>query len=251
MYIVPNWDNLFESSRSRQYSKKTQAYMPNKIGLGYQRIMREPDGAAIFGAWCAMIQLLSRQTKPRTGVLTDTGRTDGRELDAGDIAIATCMPESLVAKMLDVCCSDRVAWLVRDTIGTPQGHHRDTIVTPQCPSGDGECECKGKGNGKGEGESEGEPATTLEPRDPLADKLYRQLTACRSLAPLTYEMFLRIAQRYMGVPAEDAVELILHEAECCTRGITDVGRFVNRWWSVAEERKLKSKTTTGRYVCKL
>jgi hypothetical protein len=134
---VRRWDEAFESAKSRTYGIKGQTYMPNKQGLGYVRIVREPGGPGLYGAWCAMINLLSRQSKPRQGYLTDTGRIDGCPYSAADIADLTLMPPELVQRMLELCTSQAVGWLEvvygRDTARTPCGPSPNPNPEPSSP----------------------------------------------------------------------------------------------------------------------
>ena len=95
LYRIPQWEQMFESAKSRTFHRKSQSYMPNKCGLGYKRIVRLPDGPAIFGCWCATIQALSRQDCPRLGYLTDNGRKDGNHWTADDLSLHTEMPVDL------------------------------------------------------------------------------------------------------------------------------------------------------------
>lgn len=128
-YRVMEWEKRFESYKSKGYKRKSQTYLPNKVGIGYIRIMREHDGAAIYGAWCAMVAMLSRQEAPRLGVLTDTGRTTGTALDVESISLLTMIHPEIIARMLSICSSQSVGWLkvewrtdpVRDTTGAAQG----------------------------------------------------------------------------------------------------------------------------------
>lgn len=119
LYRVNSWDARFESAKSRTYKMKSQSYMPNKVGIGYMRIMREHDGAAVYGAWCALIALLSRMEGPRQGYLTDTGKDTGRVLDADTIGMLTMIHPDIVSRMLKLCSSKDVGWL--DVM-----HRRDT-----------------------------------------------------------------------------------------------------------------------------
>jgi hypothetical protein len=110
---VKEWEAKFESAKSKGYKIKTQTYLPNKHGVGYMRIMREPDGAAIYGAWCAMIGVLSKQERPRLGYLTDDGRHSGAPFDAETLSMLTLMPVSVVSRMLSVCSSQAIGWLTQ------------------------------------------------------------------------------------------------------------------------------------------
>ena len=132
VYYVPSWAEHFESAKSKTYKHKSQTYMPNKHGLGYLRIMSHKDGPAMFGCWCAMIQVLSRYY-PRQGYLTDTTMPDGVPWTPSDISLMTQMPEKLVESMLALCSSQAVGWLMVTEARIPQGYHEDTIVACQSP----------------------------------------------------------------------------------------------------------------------
>lgn len=131
---VKDWNEMFESAKSRTYKIKCQAYMPNKFGLGYRRLVAHPNGPALYGAWCAVVCLLSRMSSPREGYLTDTGRASGYPLSALDVSLLVSMPEQIIAEMLSVCVSQAVGWLVvtsvKDTTRIPQGYHADTLPYP-------------------------------------------------------------------------------------------------------------------------
>ena len=153
---IARWSELFESAQSKRYKHKSQCYMPNKQGVGYRRIMKDKRGPAVFGAWCALVQCLSRHEAPREGYLTEDGTPDGIPLTAEHIAVMVDMPESLVAHMLTVCESTAIRWIIdgKHTTNTPQTHHANTIETTHSDlRGYG----KGKGKGKGEGKGEGQP----------------------------------------------------------------------------------------------
>jgi len=128
-YRVVGWEDRFESSKSKAYNRKSQSYVPNKQGIGYMRIMREHDGAAIYGAWCAVIAYLSRQEATRRGILTDNGKTTGTPLDVESISMLTFVHEEIIGRMLDFCSSQVIAWLAvewrtapdKDTAGDSQG----------------------------------------------------------------------------------------------------------------------------------
>ena len=125
-YQVIDWDEHFEGSRSRRYKNKSHCQMPTKHGLGFRRIISMQDGPAIFGAWCDMIQILSRHPAPRQGHCTDTGRNCGAPLVPSDLQMLTGIPENIFSKMFQVCSSQEVGWL-----RTLEGHHEGTAVTPR------------------------------------------------------------------------------------------------------------------------
>jgi len=133
VYRIKGWQQHFESAKSRTYRCKSQAYMPTKQGLGYKRLMRNKDGAAIFGAWCALVQLVSRQEigKARQGYLTDTGLPDGQPLSIADISLCTMMPEKAIRSMLVATHAQGVEWLEVTEQGIPEGYRADTTGIPQ------------------------------------------------------------------------------------------------------------------------
>jgi hypothetical protein len=101
--------------------------MPTKHGLGYRKLIRAKNGPAMFGAWCALIQVLSRHQSPRHGYLTDTGIADGIPLVPDDLELLTDIPAKVFSEMLQVCASERIGW-VTDTTGILDGYHADTLV---------------------------------------------------------------------------------------------------------------------------
>ncbi len=120
-YQVVDWDKNFEGAKSRTYSNKTTCQMPTKHGLGYKKLVKSKDGAAIFGAWCAMVQVLSRHPKPREGYCTDTGRIDGKPYTAEDLELLTDIPAKYFKSMIQVAASKHVGWL-----RIPDGYQADT-----------------------------------------------------------------------------------------------------------------------------
>lgn len=154
-YYIPDWNEYFESGKSVTYNNKSQCYMPCKQGLGLRRILRHKDGAALYGAWCAIIHLLSRQHKPRNGYLTHDGDEEGKPLTAEDISIATDIAEKYIKELIIVCVSDAVSWIRSTTVLLPDSYHTPTIVNQNAVcEGKGEGEGKGRCEGKGEGETD-------------------------------------------------------------------------------------------------
>lgn len=171
LYQVKGWDEWFESAKSRSYRYKSQTYTPNKHGLGYRMLVKRPNGAALFGAWRAMTDVLSRHEKPRQGILTDTGRMDGTPIGPHELEALTDIPAEVFTEMLVAASSKAVGWITvignTDTTGIPQGQHADTPGEGKAVS-DGEG--KGKGEGKGsEGDARGSEGEKKEPRPESRD----------------------------------------------------------------------------------
>ena len=74
---IRDWDGLFENSTSRKLKRLDWVAIPNKTdGSGYMELVDHPDGAAHFGAWCAIVQCASKQ-KVRgnlPGISQDVGK---------------------------------------------------------------------------------------------------------------------------------------------------------------------------------
>lgn len=108
LYTIKAWERHYENAQSRK-SKKSHRWvaMPNKHdGKGFRRIMAMRDGAAIYGAWCLIVQIASKC--PMRGVLAD----DDGPLDAEDMASKTGCPSSVFSRALEVLTSERVAWIL-------------------------------------------------------------------------------------------------------------------------------------------
>jgi hypothetical protein len=135
---VKDWENSFESAKSKTYNQKSQTYMPNKQGLGYRQLIAMPNGEAMYGAWCAMCHLLSRQPLVRQGYLTDTGRPAGIPWTNEDISLLTGFSLPTVASMIDACKSAKIGWIIdildaKDTTRIPQGYRGSPSVSLPLP----------------------------------------------------------------------------------------------------------------------
>lgn len=128
IYQIKNWSESFEGAKSKTYNNKTSCQMPTKHSLGYKRVVKRENGAAVFGAWCALIQVLSRHNKERQGYCTDTGRIDGKPYTSDDLELLTDIPAIYFDEMFAICSAQNVDWIrvitAKDTTGIPQ----ETIV---------------------------------------------------------------------------------------------------------------------------
>lgn len=118
IYQISCWDTNFENSRSREIEHPAFVQMPNKQhGMGFQRILGQADGVAMFGLWCLILQGCSRQKnnerQKRDGWLTDDGTATGVPWDAEDIALRWKQPVEFVQRSLELFCHPKVGWLRR------------------------------------------------------------------------------------------------------------------------------------------
>ena len=157
VFQVKDWDTHFENNRSRTREKCSFVCVPNKQhGMGFSRIMAEPDGAMIYGIWHLILGACSQQTK-RDGWLTSDGHQTGTAWTPEDLALKFRRPEIEVVMALEVLCSEKVGWMSARR------------VPAECPSGDlegkGREEKEGKGMERPPAQTNGELPTEKEAVD--------------------------------------------------------------------------------------
>lgn len=125
-YQIRDWGRHFEKDKSREQEPCSWCPIPNKQdGLGYRLIMREPDGAAIYGAFVAVVLMCSKQhqtaaggaRRARKGYLTKGGRADGCPLGALELSIKTQVPVGVMERMLEIMSSPMIGWVIATDCG--------------------------------------------------------------------------------------------------------------------------------------
>lgn len=111
LYRVKDWEKHFETAKTKPYKNKSNYTLPLKFGLGYTRLLKQENGAALFGSFCAMICALSQHEPPRQGWLTENGKEDGVPLDAQALEDITKIPKLVFEKMLEATASKNIGWL--------------------------------------------------------------------------------------------------------------------------------------------
>ena len=136
VYQIVDWEKHYENAKSKHIDHKTFSCTPNKQdGLGYQLLLKEFNGTALYGAFISVTLIQSKHTKPRKGWLTVDGKRDSRPLTAKDISIKTHIPTKIIQRMLDACCDARIGWITvyddiancgkcfqKDTSGDSEGY---------------------------------------------------------------------------------------------------------------------------------
>ena len=109
-YRVANWDENFENHETRKRARgMPYVLVPTKHdGLTFSRLMSEPDGTALFGAWVLILQVAAKC--PQRGVLA----TEDGPLTAQDIAVKTRSDPAVIIRALDVLSSPAIRWICRD-----------------------------------------------------------------------------------------------------------------------------------------
>jgi hypothetical protein len=120
LYQIVDWNEHFENHKSRERDQCRYVYIPNHHGgLGMRNVLAEEDGFAIYGAWCCIVQLCSRQRRPRKGWLTVDGKPDGRPLTGDDLARLWGKKPAEIYRVFQVTSRPEVGW-----VRLVQGHHQ-------------------------------------------------------------------------------------------------------------------------------
>lgn len=111
-YQILHWEDNFEIAKSKAVKCKNFGSFPLKQnGLGYQRLLRHSHGAALYGAFVAVVITAHRQPPPRNGWLTEDGSADGRPLSVDDLAAITRVPANTISRMLAAVTSSGIGWI--------------------------------------------------------------------------------------------------------------------------------------------
>ena len=106
-YTVSDWSHRYENNRTRELKRMEWVPVPNKHdGDGYTLLVDRPDGAAMLGAWLAILQVASK-CDPRGTLLRDSATPH----DAASIARIARLPESTIQTALDLL-ENECKWLI-------------------------------------------------------------------------------------------------------------------------------------------
>ncbi len=102
---IVDWDTRYENNRTRDLKRMAWVPMPNRHdGDGYTTLLDHPNGAAHFGAWCALVQVASRCDERGTLL-----RHGAEPHDSGSLARMTRIPESVWLEVLPRLVS--IGWI--------------------------------------------------------------------------------------------------------------------------------------------
>lgn len=132
LYQIRDWNETFENFKSRSVKDAKFVCKPNKHGgVGLMNVLVEPDGRTIYGVWCLLLDLCSRQRTPREGWLTANGKKDGRRYRVAELAYLFRATEREIKRCLEVVTSPEVDWMT--IAGRPEG---DTSKSQSIASAD-------------------------------------------------------------------------------------------------------------------
>jgi hypothetical protein len=139
LYQIVDYDEHFENNKSRVRDQCSFVCVPNKHGgTGLSNLLAEPDNLSIYGLWMLLLQLCSRQRRPRLGYLTADGKKDGRRLGAAELARTFRVSAAQIRRGLQVLVSPEVGFM-RLVDGEPEspesvGGCMDTSRGTNCSS---------------------------------------------------------------------------------------------------------------------
>jgi hypothetical protein len=112
LYQIVDYDDHFENNKSRERAQCAFVCVPNKHGgTGLCNLLSQPDNLSIYGFWMLLLQLCSRQRKPRLGYVTADGKIDGRRLGADELARTFRTSKTQVCRSLEVLRLPEVGFL--------------------------------------------------------------------------------------------------------------------------------------------
>ena len=154
---IVDWAHRYENNRTRELKKLDWVPMSNRHdGDGYTELMDHPNGAAHFGAWCAMVEVASRCAA--RGLLS---RDTGAPHDALTLARMTRIPVEVWNDALPRF--EAIGWIKwRECSENPAGG-----CDAGCDVGGGANRSEGKGKKeRREGREAPHPAATFPPPPP-------------------------------------------------------------------------------------
>jgi hypothetical protein len=94
---VRDWDQLYENNRSRELGRTGWFPAPNDLGADwYAELVSDGQGAALLGAWYALLMVASRATQRGTLV-----RGDGQPHTPDSLARVTRLPEQVIKAVIE------------------------------------------------------------------------------------------------------------------------------------------------------
>lgn len=127
IYKIRDWLKHFENNRTRELKELRFVILPNKHdGDGYTELLDHPNGAAHYGAWCAIVQVASK-CEPRGTLLRDGARPH----DSASLSRLTRIPKIVFDEALSRLLL--IGWLDDDdaTMGAQPTQIQSDSTIPQ------------------------------------------------------------------------------------------------------------------------
>jgi hypothetical protein len=132
-YRIRDWEKHFECAQSRKNSGPLKwVTLPTAHdGGGFKRLMKQPNGTAIYGAWCLILGVAAKC--PKRGVL----ESNNGPLTATDLEIKTDSPAELFEEAFRVLSDGEIGirWMESNQPKKPKSgsvvvDHYHTTTTP-------------------------------------------------------------------------------------------------------------------------
>ena len=102
---IVDWNKHYENNRTRELKKMQWVPMPIRHdGAGYRQLLDHPNGAAHFGAWCALVEVAA--SCDARGTLS---RNHATPLSEADLSRMTGIPENIWKEVLPRLVS--IGWI--------------------------------------------------------------------------------------------------------------------------------------------
>ena len=134
-YRVRDWDRHFEKAEAKKLKSAWRwVPLPTKHdGEGYRRLIRQPNGMALYGAWCVILCVAAKSVTP--GTLRDA---DG-PLTAEDIADKSGAPADLISETLRILTDPNcgICWIetVSESAAVKTTRPANTVTGKRQPTG--------------------------------------------------------------------------------------------------------------------
>lgn len=107
MYVINDWDELFENAQSRKAKRLQWVPVPNKHdGLGFRRVAAMRNRTEVFAGWILILELASKSSK--RGHLLDSG---GNPLTCTEMALKTGFPEATFEAAIEALKAPEIGWI--------------------------------------------------------------------------------------------------------------------------------------------
>ena len=161
-FNVIDWDKHYENNRTRAMRKMEWVPMPNRHdGDGYTTLLDHPNGAAHFGAWCALIEVASRCAVRGTLL-----RSCGTPYDAASLERVTRIPAAIWDEALPRLLT--IGWIGDYKIQHPPAETDEGIQHPPAETEGGTQQGPAASRAQGERNGTERNGTEIEPQKPPA-----------------------------------------------------------------------------------
>jgi hypothetical protein len=126
-YRIRSWNTTFEKAQTRDVRQLSWIAVPNNFdGRGFKRLLRLPDGTALYGAWILLLEVASKCI-PR-GTLAKAGAP----LSPADLALITGGDENLFERAVTALSAPEIGWLEKiETTEALPARSQNAPSTPQ------------------------------------------------------------------------------------------------------------------------